>query len=310
MTTPQGTAIDGHRRVLRSLVAIAALTAVVAGCASSAQRTAPTVPDSTGYWTEQRLLAATPVDGTHESRSESQPKVAHTPAPRVASLRVGALFVRGDNGNHFCTASVVHSPGGDLLLTAAHCIERGDGVPGVGRDIVFVPGYRDGKQPFGEWSVEKVVIPAGWTSNADPDDDIGFIVVNPKDGTNIEHLLGANRLVTGASPPYAVHVTGYPSSSEEPVSCTTNATTFSPTQQQFECAGFQGGTSGSPWVTNFDRTTHTGDVVGTIGGYEQGGDTDEVSYSVRFGPDVRALYDRAVAAEKALQTRAGTSTTS
>jgi hypothetical protein len=31
-----------------------------------------------------------------------------------------------------------------------------------------------------------------------------------------------------------------------------------------------------------------------IGGYEQGGNTPSVSYSVRFGPAVRALNDTAV----------------
>lgn len=291
-------------------MAMAALAAVACGCAASTQRTARTVPDPTVYWTEQRLLAATPFDGTGASPRGSHAIDTHVPVPRVASLRVGALFVHGANGDHFCTASVVDSPDGDLLLTAAHCVEPGDGTPGVGRDIVFVPGYRDGKEPYGEWTPAKIVVPAGWTRNADPDDDIGFIVVEPKGGTDIEHLLGANRLVTGTSPPYPVHVTGYPSSSEEPVSCTTRATTFSPTQQQFACAGFSSGTSGSPWVTNFDRTTHTGDVVGIIGGHEQGGDTDDVSYSVRFGPDVRALYERAVAAEERLRARQETSTTS
>jgi|GEM_PF-6836167 hypothetical protein len=32
----------------------------------------------------------------------------------------GALFVREAGGDHFCTASVVASPGRDLLITAAH----------------------------------------------------------------------------------------------------------------------------------------------------------------------------------------------
>src|ERR1700731_2819824 len=36
---------------------------------------------------------------------------------------VGALFTtsKGRLGQHFCTASVVDSPAGDLLMTAAHC---------------------------------------------------------------------------------------------------------------------------------------------------------------------------------------------
>jgi hypothetical protein len=35
-------------------------------------------------------------------------------------------------------------------------------------------------------------------------------------------------------------------------------------------------------------------VVGVIGGYQQGGDSDDVSYSPYFGPDVQQLYQQAV----------------
>ena len=50
---------------------------------------------------------------------------------------VGALFTAsaGRLGQHFCTASVVDSPAGDLLITAAHC------VTGTSGTIEFVPGY-------------------------------------------------------------------------------------------------------------------------------------------------------------------------
>jgi hypothetical protein len=36
-------------------------------------------------------------------------------------------------------------------------------------------------------------------------------------------------------------------------------------------------------------------VVGVIGGYEQGGDTPQVSYSSAFGANVAELYKAAVA---------------
>jgi hypothetical protein len=35
-------------------------------------------------------------------------------------------------------------------------------------------------------------------------------------------------------------------------------------------------------------------VVGVIGGYQLGGDTDDVSYSPYFGDDVQHLYQLAV----------------
>ena len=57
-----------------------------------------------------------------------------------------------------------------------------------------------------------------------------------------------------------------------------------------------GGTSGSPWVTHFDRLTRTGTIVGVIGGYQEGGDTAAVSYSSYLGSAVQHLYQEAEAA--------------
>src|ERR1700745_2053682 len=75
---------------------------------------------------------------------------------------VGALFP--DAGGHFCTASVVHSPAGDLAVTAAHCVS------GRGAAMVFVPGFHDGQAPYGTWRVTRVYTDAAWQASADPDD--------------------------------------------------------------------------------------------------------------------------------------------
>jgi V8-like Glu-specific endopeptidase len=66
---------------------------------------------------------------------------------------------------------VVASPGRDLLVTAAHCIYGGPH-GGIRSDIVFIPGYRDGKAPYGIWSPARLVVAKGWASAADPDLDV------------------------------------------------------------------------------------------------------------------------------------------
>jgi hypothetical protein len=43
-----------------------------------------------------------------------------------------------------------------------------------------------------------------------------------------------------------------------------------------------------------DAATGEGTVIGVIGGYQQGGDSADVSYSPAFGQNVRTLYDTAV----------------
>lgn len=64
-----------------------------------------------------------------------------------------------------------------------------------------------------------------------------------------------------------------------------------------ECGGFYGGTSGSPWLSDFDDDSGTGRIIGVIGGLNGGGpkgpDADRISYSPYFGTKILNLYARA-----------------
>jgi hypothetical protein len=71
---------------------------------------------------------------------------------------------------------------------------------------------------------------------------------------------------------------------------------FSPTQLEFDCGGYTDGTSGGPFLANVSASSGQGTVIGVIGGYEQGGDLPQVSYSVAFGAAVAVLYQTAKAA--------------
>jgi V8-like Glu-specific endopeptidase len=249
------------------------------------------------YWDRSRLLGALPFAFRHVPLP-GQSASSHVARP-LAGLRVGGLFFRDDAGDHFCTASVVSSPGKDLLITAAHCINGGKGSTGYTSDVVFIPDYRDGRAPFGVWTPAKLLVAPQWADSSDPNFDVGFVVLKPYDGQNIQQVLGANKLGTDLGYQYLVHVTGYPDSASAPISCVNWTSRFSATQLRFECTGYTGGTSGSPWVVKFSPISHTGTIVGVIGGYQRGGNTPSVSYSVRLSSAIRQLYRQAVAAEAA-----------
>jgi V8-like Glu-specific endopeptidase len=202
--------------------------------------------------------------------------------PTRETARVGALFT---GGRHFCTASVVHSPHRDLIVTAAHCLDDGDGgSAGGGDSLVFVPGYRDGRAPYGRWRVTRRALPEGW----DEDSDVAFAVVARRGGRGVEDVVGANRFTAGtATGATAVTVTGYPNSLQSPIRCVNRPVVHSRTQQRVDCPDFSGGTSGSPWVDGY------GQVVGVLGGHEEGGATADVSYSVVLGAQAEELYRRA-----------------
>ncbi len=282
-----------------SIAAGLALAALLSGCASGSSTGGSGAAGGTStpasYWTRNRLLGAQP---SHDWSLSKLPSPGATPtahSPLLAAPRVGALFEHDASGNHFCTASVVASPGHDLLVTAAHCINGGKG-GGYKTDIVFIPGYQDGATPFGVWTPRKLLVAPQWASSSNPDYDVGFVVLQPLGGKNIEEVLGANQLGFDAGFDHLVRVTGYPSSANGPVTCMNRTSQQSARQVRFECGGFFGGTSGSPWVTRFDPRTHTGTIVGVIGGYQEGGDTDAISYSAYLNGDIRQLYDQAAAA--------------
>jgi V8-like Glu-specific endopeptidase len=204
---------------------------------------------------------------------------------------VGALFTvhAGHLARHTCTASVVASPAGDLVITAAHCVSR------INR-YAFAPAYHNGWAPYGIWTVTKVFVDQSWAASASPDDDVAFLVVKQAgNGRRIENLTGAERLGTGWRPVQAAVVIGYPEGKEWPITCQATTRAFGSDQMEFDCGGYTDGTSGGPFLARVSPVTGLGTVIGVIGGYEQGGYTPSVSYSPRFGRAVAALYQVAVA---------------
>ena len=259
---------------LGALGASAALLLLAAGSAGSTDRAGSVLAAGRGMAIEQLAPAETgPAAGTGQ--------------PFGGAAAVGALFTQSDGklGAHFCTASVVDSAAGDLAVTAAHCVYGKSGA------MVFVPDYANGKTPYGSWPVTKVYTDSAWDASQDPDHDVAFLrLSDASDGTPIENLTGAETLATDAPAGQAVEVIGYPDGAAEPVWCSGLVKGFSATQFEFDCGGYPNGTSGGPFLTGVDAATGQGTVIGVIGGYQQGGDTPQVSYAAVFGTAVAALY--------------------
>jgi V8-like Glu-specific endopeptidase len=206
---------------------------------------------------------------------------------------VGALFTTsaGKLGQHFCTASVIDSPNGDLAITAAHC------VTGTSGTIDFVPGYDSGSSPYGVWTVTKVYIDQAWSSSSSADDDFAILRIGqPGSSEPIEDETGADQLATGSpGSRQQVQVIGYPNTANQPVTCQNWLKEPMADQLEFDCGGYTDGTSGGPFLSEVDQATGQGMVIGVIGGYQQGGDTPAVSYSAVLGASAAALYKTAVA---------------
>lgn len=223
----------------------------------------------------------------------------HT-APTDPRPEIGVLSRGADASAHFCSASLVRSPRGNIVATAAHCV--------AGKTTVnFAPGYRGGQTPFGVWESASILVDPRWDaahdiSGAGSPYDVAFVVLKPRaaDGTlqNAADVTGgALSLTIDAHLPTAVRVYGYPSRNaiyqDALYGCAATAyiDADGASWETLNCTGIPSGYSGGPWVVG-ER-----DLVGVIGGKGQSlPDTDPRNYSVRFGSAVRDLFDKAVAA--------------
>jgi V8-like Glu-specific endopeptidase len=206
---------------------------------------------------------------------------------------VGALFDSAGSKKHFCTASVVASPTGDVLLTAGHCIQ------GSAKGLSFAPGFHGGTSPFGRWEVTGAYFAPEWMSEGKITRDFAFLTVAPKKiagvSTEIQTITGANALGTKPSKGETVSVPADPAGeANSPIDCTAKVY-FEGAFPAFNCNPYVDGTSGSPWLA---ATPDGITVVGLIAGLHQGGCYTYTSYSPPLGAVARATYQRAVAGAK------------
>ncbi|MEZ0064060.1 hypothetical protein ABIA32_000038 [Streptacidiphilus sp. MAP12-20] len=263
------------------------------------------------FWTPARLDQATP--GGTSAPAKSGSGAAATPSsggrtPLVATPNMaysyhfagvpatGVIFFASNNdpSTHYCTASVVNSAHGNLLVLAAHC--------NPGNWMAYVPDYQHGlsaaQQPYGIWAVRKVFKDAHFTgtSGAGSDYDYAFAQVAANgQGRQIQSVTGGYALSRTSS--YYLYVTalGYPKitadSTDKAIRCSPNVRTGKlPGYRQMVmyCTGFYGGTSGGPWITYFNG--RTGYIVGLTGGLYGGGPNSWISYSPMFDDRIFSLF--------------------
>jgi V8-like Glu-specific endopeptidase len=230
--------------------------------------------------------------GSGGPSGRSDPATTPTAVDFDGTPTVGALFPSARATQHSCTATVVDSPRGDLLITAAHCIQ------GSAEGYVFAPEYHDGLEPLGAWTVTAAFGAPDWMTDQSPLSDVAFLVVAPQERhghlEEIQAVTGGDPLGVTPSSAQTVSVPAYALGSDDsPFTC--NAVIYDTgVYPGFDCNSYPGGTSGSPFLL----ATSVGDtVVGVIGGLHQGGCQAVTSYTTPFGPIVWSAYARAVAGE-------------
>jgi hypothetical protein len=207
-------------------------------------------------------------------------KTRPTAEPVSPDPRVGAVFL-GDTTMHVCTAGVLNSPSGNLILTAAHCLAGGTAA-------TFVAGFDNQAEPQNVWHVDAVYLDPRWMANQDPIADFAVARVSRELGGSVQAQAGGGFEVAPApTPGTVVTVSGYGYGvGGGPVGCTTATAPDTRSFPSLACAGLVAGLSGAPWTVGST-------VVGVVGGLDGGGCDDSLSYSPPFDRAVTALLVRA-----------------
>ena len=238
-----------------------------------------------GWWVAMVVvLGGTVLAACASPKTTSDGTVPLPQAHSFSGLRnVGPLFPPGSS-IHTCTASVIASRTGDLVITAAHCLS------GSGAGWRFAPGYDNGVEPYGSWNVVGLYGAPAWLHSTLASSDYAIVKVAPRvvkgKAQTLQDVVGANRLATAPVYGATVTVPAYAiGSNDRPLTCTVRVS-YQGIYPAFTCNPYVGGTSGAPWLEH-SRGTNT--VVGVIGGFHQGGCTPMRSYSAPFNATTLAI---------------------
>ena len=293
------------------------------------------------YWTQGRMSAALRAAAGRQAAAAKKPasrlrrlvrKAPPKPAPWLAGdtagsgLRwthggavadaAGKIFFTLDAEDYVCSGTLVGGQRTDVVLTAAHCVTSGPGRVRAARSStgpantgqwatnwMFVPGFRDGLEPYGEYTARRFFVIPDWTGPEGGREqyDVAFVQVTT---ATLDQAAGAAQPPTGLPVEFAASrssaplgrafVFGYPA--EPPysgfsLSYCAGPAVASAGRVRTPC-GMTAGDSGGPWLAGFGPHSSSGTVV-AVSTYKISSNL-KVLYGAALGPQARALYERAV----------------
>jgi V8-like Glu-specific endopeptidase len=184
---------------------------------------------------------------------------------------IGKLFFRQYGVSYVCSASVQGLRG---IVTAGHCVHKGDGLStGWSTNVVFVPAYRAGVAPFGQWSIPSLRTFTDWYLNgAKGDFDHDWGAGYTRQLINLKYLgqtVGYLGYAYNFSREQSWWLLGYPQAAPFNglylYACTTSYAYDSPFYSGGPApmvAGCDqtGGTSGGPWIFRFGTGNYLNSV--------------------------------------------------
>ncbi|QIB47919.1 trypsin-like serine peptidase [Streptomyces aureoverticillatus] len=284
-----GLAVTGTVLTLAAPATVGQASAAPADPVSVLKFTAKERKDALAYWTPARIKAV----GKSVDLGPTGPKAK--PWRGTTLKTVGRLFfVNAGGADTWCTATAVKSANKSAVMTAAHCVRRGSSPFNTNLDMVFVPAYHKGKQPYGAFAVRSAATPRTWET--DSTNDMATLVVdaNKKNGKKLTDAVGGQTVAFNRPVGDTISAFGYsatrPQLGEELLRCKGKAKKKQDGAQAIPC-DMTGGSSGGPWLADFNATTGKGVLVSVNSALDSMTPT-EMQGEV-FKGTAKKVYDRA-----------------
>lgn len=211
---------------------------------------------------------------------------------------IGKIFFTRNGGDYVCSGSSI---GNNAIWSAGHCLHAGNNSPdGWSTDVIFVPAYKDGDAPYGQWRAKQLSVRTAWFKDGNPNglyQDMGGAILHPLNNKKISEVVGWlgfswnrgkyqhwNQLGYPAGAPfdgqkliqnsssyaYDGNVAGTP----KPVGVGSNLT---------------GGSSGGPWIVGFGSKNY----LNGCNSYHRTSNPEEM-FSPYFNENAKSLLDRLI----------------
>ena len=95
-----------------------------------------------------------------------------------------------------------------LVQTAGHCLNEGPGE--FATNVVFIPQYRDGAAPFGQFTATELFTTEQWRTAGDLDYDVGYAKVGTANGSTLADAVGAQGIGFNLERGEEMYAFGYP----------------------------------------------------------------------------------------------------
>ncbi|MEV0405847.1 trypsin-like peptidase domain-containing protein [Actinoallomurus sp. NPDC050550] len=210
-------------------------------------------------------------------------------------VTTGKVFFTINGGDYVCSAGTIAGANRDLVVTAGHCVQ--DAAGAWARNWLYVPGYDQGRRPYGAFTARHLFVPAAWSGRHDENSDVAIVALAAAGGRHVTDVVGAQTVAFDQPRGAVVYGFGYPTGGhydgERLAYCSgrTYPDRHRLTQDQGLRCDMSEGASGGPWLAGFDLVTGRG-VVTSVNSFKYS-DDPATMYGPYFDAAVRRVYEQA-----------------